>query len=152
MCTYLHIIIMCTMCLLIHTMLSSINSLRLMYILTLYGLMYVLAVKPLKCIDTTWVELCVWYCKRGKICWAKLLRFSRFSGVPRKFLHEYRCLSLIILNNEYLRTAYGQGNAKIFPWKVQWHWNCEYLAQRIFPCLRYVWYIATLVELFEIWL
>ena len=37
--------------------------------------------------------------------------FSRFSEVPRKFIHEYKCLSLIILNNEYFCTAYGQGNA-----------------------------------------
>ena len=49
------------------------------------------------------------------IRWAKLLRFSRFSGVPQKFFHEYKCLSLIILNNEHLCTAYGQGNTKIFP-------------------------------------
>ena len=54
------------------------------------------------------------YCKRGKICWAKHLRFSRFSGVPRKFFREYKCLFLIILNNEYLCTDYSQGNAKIF--------------------------------------
>ena len=54
------------------------------------------------------------YRKRGKICWAKLSRFSRFSGVPRKFFHEYKCLSLI-LNNEYLCTTYDQGNAKMFP-------------------------------------
>ena len=42
------------------------------------------------------------YCKWEKICWAKLSCFSRFSGVPRKFFREYKCLSLIILNNEYL--------------------------------------------------
>ena len=42
------------------------------------------------------------YCKRGKICWAKLLHFSRFSRAPQKFFHEYNCLFLIILNNEYL--------------------------------------------------
>ena len=29
------------------------------------------------------------YRKRGKIRWAKLLRFSRFSRVPRKFFREY---------------------------------------------------------------
>ena len=56
----------------------------------------------------------VTYRKRGKIRWAKLLGFSQFSGVLRKFFHEYKCFSLIILNNEYLCTAYGQGNMKIF--------------------------------------
>ena len=54
------------------------------------------------------------YRKWGEIHWAKLSRFSRFSVVLRKFSSEYKCLSLVILNNEYLRTAYGQGNAKIF--------------------------------------
>ena len=76
---------MCIMCLLIPTMLSSINSLLLMYILTLYGLMYVLAVKPLKCIDTTWVELCVCYRKRGKIRWAKLSHFHSFQEYHESF-------------------------------------------------------------------
>ena len=74
------------------------------------------------------------YRKRGKIRWAKL---SRFSGVPRKFFRKYKCLSSITLNNEYLCTAYGQGNAKIFPRKLLWCWNREYLAQLIFPRLRY---------------
>ena len=60
------------------------------------------------------------YHKRGKICWAKLSRFSRFSGVPQKVFREYKCLSLIILNNEYLCTAFGQGNTKIFPRKLRW--------------------------------
>ena len=41
------------------------------------------------------------YCKRGKIHWAKLSHFSPFSGVPRKFFHKYKCLSLIVLNNEH---------------------------------------------------
>ena len=40
--------------------------------------------------------------KQGKIRWAKLSRFPRFSGVPRKFFRGYKRLSLIILNNEYL--------------------------------------------------
>ena len=31
----------------------------------------------------------------------------------------------------------GQGNAKVFPQKLQWSQNHEYLAQRIFPRLRY---------------
>ena len=40
----------------------------------------------------------------AKICWAKLLCFSQFSGAPRKFFREYKHLSLIIiiLNNEDL--------------------------------------------------
>ena len=38
-------------------------------------------------------------------------------------------------------STYGQGNAKAFPWKLQWHWNRKYLAQPIFPHLRYVHYI-----------
>ena len=42
------------------------------------------------------------YRKQGKICWAKFLCFSWFSGVPQKFFHEYKHLSLIELNNEYL--------------------------------------------------
>ena len=43
--------------------------------------------------------------KQGKIHWAKFSRFSRFSGVPRKFFREYKCIqffSLIVLNNEHL--------------------------------------------------
>ena len=42
------------------------------------------------------------YRKWGKICWAKILYFSRFSGVSRKFFHEYKCLSLIVVYNEHL--------------------------------------------------
>ena len=34
------------------------------------------------------------YRKRGKIHWAKLSCFSRFSGVSRKFYREYKWLSL----------------------------------------------------------
>ena len=78
------------------------------------------------------------YHKRGKICWAKVSRFSQFSGVPQKVFREYKYLSLIILNNEYLCTAFGQGNTKIFPRKLRWRWNSEYLAQRIFPHLQYI--------------
>ena len=52
------------------------------------------------------------YHKWGKIRWAKLLRFSWFSGVPQKFFHEYKCLSLIVLNNE---RTYSQGKVKVFP-------------------------------------
>ena len=46
--------------------------------------------------------LCMTYCKRGKIRWATLLRFSRCSEVQRKFCHEYKHISLIIQNNEHL--------------------------------------------------
>ena len=42
------------------------------------------------------------YRKQEKIRWAKLLHFSRFSGVPRKFSREYKHLSLIALHNEHL--------------------------------------------------
>ena len=42
------------------------------------------------------------YRKRGKIHWAKLLRFSWLSGVPQKFFLEYKHLSLIVLNNKHL--------------------------------------------------
>ena len=42
------------------------------------------------------------YRKQGKICWAKLLHFSFFLGVTRKFFREYKHLSLIVLNNEHL--------------------------------------------------
>ena len=41
------------------------------------------------------------YRKQGKIRWAKLLRFSWFSEILQTFFCEYKCLSLIILNNEY---------------------------------------------------
>ena len=41
------------------------------------------------------------YCKWGKICWAKLSRFSWFSRVTWKFFREYKCLSLIILNDKH---------------------------------------------------
>ena len=40
--------------------------------------------------------------KSNKIRWVKLLHFSWFSGVLQKFFHEYKRLSLIVLNNEYL--------------------------------------------------
>ena len=42
------------------------------------------------------------YRKHGKISWAKLSHFSRFSGASLKFFCEYMCCSLIVLNNEYL--------------------------------------------------
>ena len=97
---------------------------------------------------------CFIYRKRGKIRWAKLLCFSRFSAVPWNFFHEYKRLSLIILNNEYLCTAYGQGNVKIFPRKLRWCWNSEYLAQQIFPRLRYCFmYKGTLkITLLDCWI
>ena len=41
------------------------------------------------------------YRKREKIRWAKYSHFSRFSRVPRKFYHEYKCLSIIVLNNKH---------------------------------------------------
>ena len=34
-------------------------------------------------------------------------------------------------------STYGQDNAKVFLWKLWWHWNHEYLAQQILPRLRY---------------
>ena len=34
-------------------------------------------------------------------------------------------------------STYGQGNAKVFPWKLRWCCNHEYLAQRISRHLRY---------------
>ena len=37
-----------------------------------------------------------------------------FFTIFRSTFREYKRLSLIILNNEYLCTAYGQGNEKIF--------------------------------------
>ena len=30
-------------------------------------------------------------------------------------------------------STYGQDNVKIFPQKLWWRWNHEYLGQRIFP-------------------
>ena len=39
----------------------------------------------------------------GNICWAKRFCFSWFSGVPQQFfVNIAKCLSLIVLNNEYL--------------------------------------------------
>ena len=55
------------------------------------------------------------YRKRGKIHQAKLLRFSRFSRVPRKFSCEYKSFSLITVNNKHF-----QGNMKVFPRKLHW--------------------------------
>ena len=81
---------------------------------------YIANVTKYKCMHGMKISLknTAYYRKRGKINWAKLSRFSWFSGVPRKFFCECKCLSLIILNNEYLCTAYGQGNVKIFPQKL----------------------------------
>ena len=45
----------------------------------------------------TWNESVFIYRKRGKIHWAKLLCFSWFSEL-RKFFHEYKHLSLIVLH------------------------------------------------------
>ena len=42
------------------------------------------------------------YRKQGKIHCAKLSCFSQFSGVLQKFFREYKCLSLLVLNNEHL--------------------------------------------------
>ena len=79
------------------------------------------------------------YRKRRKICWTKLSHFYGFQEYCESFsMNIAKCLSLIILNNEYLCAAYGQGNVKIFSRKLWWHWNSEYLAQQIFPHLRYV--------------
>ena len=41
------------------------------------------------------------YRKHGKSHWAKLLHSSRFSKIPWKFSHEFKHLSLIILNNKH---------------------------------------------------
>ena len=43
-----------------------------------------------------------YYCKCAKVYWAKLSCFSWFSRVPWKFSHEYKHLSLIILNIKHL--------------------------------------------------
>ena len=40
------------------------------------------------------------YRKQGKTCWAKLLRFSHFW--PPNFFHEYKDLSIILLDNKHL--------------------------------------------------
>ena len=69
------------------------------------------------------------YRERGKIHWAKLLCFSWFSRIPRKLFHEYKLLSLIILNNKYCWPR----QCKVFLQKLRWGWNREHLAQRIFP-------------------
>ena len=52
-----------------------------------------------------------------------------------KVFREYNCLSLIILNNEYLCTTYGQGNAKLFPRKLRWRWNWEYSPANLSPSM-----------------
>ena len=41
-------------------------------------------------------------------------------------------------------STYGQGNVKIYPRKLRWRWNCEYLAQRIFPSLQYAFLFTVL--------
>ena len=71
---------------------------------------------------------CIPY-KWGKIRWAKLLCFSRFSRVSRKFSHEswtsfvwWCCLS--VLNVSYHES---------FPWKTSLGGIHEKLAQQIFP-------------------
>ena len=71
------------------------------------------------------------YCKRGKIHWAKLLRFSWFSRVPRKLFREYKPLSLIILNNKY----FWQRQCKVFPQNFDEVETAKRLAQQIFPRL-----------------
>ena len=42
------------------------------------------------------------YRQQGKIRWAKLSRFSQYSGVLQKFFCEYTHLSLIVPNKKYL--------------------------------------------------
>ena len=71
------------------------------------------------------------YRKRRRIRWAKLLRFSWFQEYLESFSMKVFLFNFI--NNEYLCTAYGQGNAKIFLQKLWWHWNRKHLAQCIFP-------------------
>ena len=73
---------------------------------------------PQKLIPISYAYLST-YCKRGKIRWAKLSRFSRFSRVPRKFFRECKCLPLIILNNKYLRqrkSISAKTLMKLKPW------------------------------------
>ena len=74
------------------------------------------------------------YHKRGKIRWAKLSRFSRFSRALRKFLHEYLYKLLIIAFFEWFKRMALQ---KFFREKLYWGGICESLAQRIFPSLQY---------------
>ena len=59
--------------------------------------------------------------------------FSQFSRVPWEFFREFKCLSLIVLNNGHL---WPRQHESIF-WKLWWRWNCEYLAQRIFLRLQH---------------
>ena len=66
----------------------------------------------------------------AKICWAKLLHFSWLLILMLNFPHEwYNNISTSILLT--ISTS-GQGNVKVFPWKLQWDWNHEHLAQWIF--------------------
>ena len=52
------------------------------------------------------------YCKRRKIHWAKHSRFSRFSRVLQKFFREYKCFSLIILNNKHFQPRQRESISK----------------------------------------
>ena len=75
------------------------------------------------------------YRKRGKICWAKLSRFSQFSRAPRKFPRE----SLYKLRIMALFKCCNVRHRESIPVKTALGGICESLAQRIFPGLRYVY-------------
>ena len=63
--------------------------------------MYYVQIKKYVCMFSKIMEnfnYLVIYHKRRKIYWAKLSHFSWYSGVPQKIFCEFKCLSLIALN------------------------------------------------------
>ena len=54
------------------------------------------------------------YCKRGKICWDKLLHFSWFSRAPRKFSHEYLFILYKFRITTLFKCGKRKGTAKVF--------------------------------------
>ena len=79
------------------------------------------------------------YHKHGKICWTKISRFSR---VPWKFFHEYKHLSLIILNNEH----FWSKQCKSISVKASMGLQPQIFSQRIFPHLQYSIYSEMFIE------
>jgi len=65
----------------------------------------------LDCFIRIYMAALLEYRKRGKIHWAKLLRFSRFWRGPRKFFREYFTQATI----DYIP---DQLTAKVFPWNT----------------------------------
>ena len=79
------------------------------------------------------------YCKCGKICWAKLSRFSQFPGVPQMFFREYflyiykLCIMALFTVRHrvsFLQKLYWAESAKVKPIKS---FRVYSILQLIFP-------------------